>query len=88
MGMDGKRFFASTNAGQVMDGDALYLRDPLLMKLSRNQILKAACLFETFNLKDCAAELLINREKDADIDLIYCLDLLAGGSFKSYLEAY
>lgn len=87
-GMDGKRFFASTNAGQVMDGDALYLRDPLLMKLSRNQILKAACLFETFNLKDCAAELLIDREKDADIDLIHCLDLLAGGSFKSYLEAY
>lgn len=87
-GIDGKRFFASTSGGQVMDGDALYFRDPMLLKLSRNQILRAACLFELYGLADCAAELLIEREKDAGIDVVQCLDLLAGGSFKSYLEAY
>ena len=85
---DGRRLFASTSGGQIMDGDALYFRDPLLLKLSRNQILKAACLFEMHDLRDCAAELLIEREKDADVDLVECLDLLAGGSFRSYMEAY
>lgn len=84
----GERFHAYTERGQVMDGDALYFRDPLQLRLSRNQILKAACLFEMFNLNDCAAELLIDREKDADVDLTRCLDLLAGGSFKAYLENY
>ena len=86
--MDGKRVFAGTNGGQVMDGDALYFRDPLKLKLTRNQILRSACLFELYGLNDCSAELLIDREKEADIDLIACLNLLAGGSFKSYLEAY
>ena len=88
IGMDGKRVFAGTNGGQVMDGDALYFRDPLKLKLTRNQILRSACLFELYGLNDCSAELLIDREKEADIDLIACLNLLAGGSFKSYLEAY
>ena len=88
MNPDGTRFYAATSGGQVMDGDALYLRDAMQLKLERHQILKAACVLETFNLNDCAAELLIDREKDADIDLIHCLDLLAGGSFKSYMEAY
>lgn len=85
---NGERFFAATNGGQIMDGDALYFRDPLRLKLSRNQVLKAACMFDVWGLTDCAAELLIDREKDADIDLIHCLDLLAGGSFKTYMEAY
>jgi|CXWL01.1.fsa_nt_gi FkbM family methyltransferase len=85
---DGKRFFASTSGGQVMDGDALYFRDPMLLKLSGSQVRRAACLLELWGLNDCAAELLIDREKDADVDLIHCLDLLAGGSFKSYLERY
>lgn len=85
---DGSRFFASTSGGQVMDGDALYLRDAMQLKLERHQILKAACVLETFGLNDCAAELLIDREKDADIDLIHCLNLLAGGSFRKYMESY
>ena len=85
---NGERFHAYTTFGQVMDGDALYLRDAVRFKLTRNQILKAACIFESFNLSDCAAELLINREKDAEIDVVHCLDLLAGGSFKTYLENY
>lgn len=88
MTTEGRRIYASTEHGQIMDGDALYFRDPLKLKLGRLQVLKAACILESFNLNDCAAELLIDREKDADIDLIQCLDLLAGGSFKSYMEAY
>ncbi len=84
----GERFYAGTNGGQVMDGNALYFRDPMKIVLTRNQILRAACMLEVFNLKDCAAELLIAREKEAAIDAVQCLDLLAGGSFKSYLEAY
>lgn len=84
----GKRIFAATNGGQVMDGDALYFRDPLKLALTRNQILRAACMFEVFDLNDCAAELLIEREKEADVDLLRCLDLLAGGSFRQYMEAY
>jgi len=86
---NGKRFFAGTFGGQVMDGDALYFRDPLILKgLTRNQILRAACLFEVFDLKDCAAELLVEREKEAEIDAVHCLDLLAGGNFRKYMEAY
>ena len=44
----GERFYASTVRGQVMDGDALYLRDPMLFKMERTQLLKAACLFEVW----------------------------------------
>ena len=84
----GERFYAGTNGGQVMDGDALYFRDPMLLKLTRNQILRSACMFELYGLKDCAAELLIEREKEAEIDAVKCLDLLAGGSFRQYMEAY
>lgn len=85
---DGRRFYAYTVSGQIMDGDALYFRDPLLFKLSRNQILKAACMFELWNLNDCAAELLLARKDDAEIDVGHCLDLLAGGSFSTYMENY
>lgn len=84
----GQRFFASTSGGQVMDGDAVYFRDPLQIALTRNQILRSACLFELYGLADCAAELLIEREKEAEVDVIECLNLLAGGSFKSYMESY
>jgi len=84
----GGRMFGSTDGGQVMDGDALYFRDPLRLKMTRNQILRAACLFEIFDLKDCAAELLVEKEKEAEVDAVACLDLLAGGNFRKYMEAY
>ena len=84
----GERFFASTNGGQIMDGDALYFRDPLRLRLNRNQILKAACMLDVFGLTDCAAELLIDREKDAGVDLVECLDILAGGSYRKFMESY
>lgn len=85
---DGRRFYAGTYGGQVMDGDALYFRDPLKIKMTRNQILRAACMFEIYDLNDCAAELLCERAKEIDIDVMHCLDLLAGGSFRQYMEAY
>lgn len=85
---DGRRFYAYTVAGQIMDGDALYFRDPLLFKLSRTQILKAACMFELWNLNDCAAELLLARLDEAQIDVQHCLDLLSGGSYTTYMENY
>lgn len=86
---DGRRFYASTYGGQVMDGDALYMRDPVKLKMTRNQILRAACVFEIYELNDCAAELLCEKAKELDdVDVMRCLDLLAGGSFKTYLENY
>lgn len=85
---NGERLYVETERGQVMDGNALYLRDPLLFTMSREQILKAACVFELFDLKDCAAELLIMRHDEADVDQKKCLDLLAGGDYEKYLEAY
>lgn len=83
---NGERFHAYTDSGQVMDGDALYFRDPMRLKMTRNQILKAACLFETFQLNDCAAELLMTQE--AGLDVERCLDLLCGGSFATYMANY
>lgn len=85
---NGERLYVHTESGQIMDGNALYLRDPMLFTMDASQIMKAACVFELFNLNDCAAELLLERGKEADIDVPYCLDLLAGGSYREYLEAY
>lgn len=85
---NGERFYAATNGGQVMDGDALYFRDPVRLSMTRNQILRSACLFELYDLKDCAAELLCEKAKELDVDVPHCLDLLAGGSFRKYMEAY
>jgi FkbM family methyltransferase len=85
---NGERFYAATERGQVMDGDAVYFRDPVRFGMDRMQILRAACLFEVFGLKDCAAEILKDREAEAMVDVDYCLNQLAGGDYKKYLEAY
>ena len=84
---NGKRFHAGTNGGQVMDGDALYLRDSVRFKncMQKEDVLKAACIYELFDLNDCAAELLIAHDYE---DVSHCLDLLSGGSYKVYLENY
>jgi hypothetical protein len=80
------RLPAQTREGQVLAGDALYLRDvaapgyeerwgPVL----ESKLLKLVCLFEIFGMPDCAAELLeLKRdrfEKKANIPEL--LDLLA-----------
>lgn len=59
------RLPAQTHEGQVLAGDALYLRDVAAPQydqrwgpLSESKLLKLICLFEIFGLPDCAAELL------------------------------
>jgi FkbM family methyltransferase len=100
---DGSRLFAYTSGGQVMDGDALYLRDLLLPENRKHaetaapaQLLKHAALFEIYGLNDCAAELVMEfRSVLAPIvDCDRLLDLLtppADGEtlpHKAYLERY
>lgn len=85
---NGKRWYGGTQGGQTMDGDALYFRDPMKLKLTKDQLLKIACLFYMFNLHDCAAEILLDRGEKLGIDVDHCLDLLAGGSYKVYMETY
>ena len=61
---------AQTIQGQILWGDALYLRDlgapdyDLIWGASPSalNVLKLACLFELHDLADCAAELLLQRE--------------------------
>lgn len=77
---------AQTLGGQVLWGDALYLRDAAHSQyvdmwgpgLSSHKLLKLACLFELYGLEDCAAELLCNKQDvfKALLDVDHCLDLL------------
>ena len=100
---DGKKFYAYTTHGQIMDGDALYFRDFMIpanrdVALSAKpvQFLKAAALFEVYCLNDCAAELIIEH-RDHLKDLVDCdllLDLLTTPmqsrkvNYKTYIGAY
>ncbi|GEM_PF-593296 len=78
---------AQTVRGQVLWGDALYLRDlgqehyeeQWQFSAPSLKIVKLACLFEIFGLEDCAAELLRKYGKAiADIvNIDECLDVLA-----------
>ena len=85
---------AQTKTGQALWGEALYFRDIVgdreSAKLSPNKLLKLACLYELFDLPDCAAELLNNFRSDLAhlIDVDRCLDLLvkSSGKKESYLE--
>lgn len=60
-------FPAQTYGGQVKWGDALFIRDlgqpdystRFGFEVTPHTVLKAACLFEVFNLQDCAAEALM-----------------------------
>jgi len=68
---NGERFYAYTEHGQVMGGDALYFRDLLLEQnrdiaeaLNPLDIIKFAAFFEIYHHSDAAAELIIRyREK-------------------------
>ncbi|MBC7803169.1 MAG: FkbM family methyltransferase [Candidatus Parcubacteria bacterium] len=70
-----------TTFGRILQGDALYFRDPAgdagQTALSPTRLLKLACMFELFDLPDCAAELLL-RFGDAigRNDTAQLLDLL------------
>jgi len=67
---DGRPVPGPTVQGQLLTGDALYLRDGL----TSAKPVKLACLFEVFGLNDCAAEVLqAHREafaQWADPDLL------------------
>lgn len=84
-----------TNSGQLVWGDALYLRDLVEMKqqgkqIPTTQILKMICIQEIYGLYDCAAELLLTFREQLSpyINVDHSLNLLAKevGLYKSYKE--
>ena len=77
---------AQTHQGQVVWGDALYLRDITAPghdqrwgDLPPSKLLKLACLHELFGMPDCAAELLLQRREALHglTDIDRALDVLA-----------
>lgn len=77
---------AQTTNGQVVWGEAVYLRDlgdPEYERMWGREfddpkIVKLACLFELFGLPDCAAELILNYPRLARVlDVERCLNRLA-----------
>jgi FkbM family methyltransferase len=78
---------AQTLTGQVLWGDALYMRDAAAsdyaahwgVDLSPRKLLKLACLFELYGMPDCAAELLVVQRESLEplVDVQWCLDALA-----------
>ena len=81
----GERFFAYTDRGQIMDGDALYFRDLMVPANQQHraaasvaQLLKAAAFLEIYSFNDCAAELIVlHRDKlQPAVDCDRLLDLL------------
>jgi FkbM family methyltransferase len=100
---DGKRFYAYTVHGQVMDGDALYFRDPLIAKNKENKenlrpvdVLKLAALYEIYHHNDAAAELIIGFRENLKpvVDCELLLDLLTPSlkgekmPYQAYLAKY
>lgn len=65
---NGRLIAGQTTHGQILRGDALYLRDFVGAQstvggdCSSTQVLKLVCLYELFGLNDCAAELLQHRK--------------------------
>jgi FkbM family methyltransferase len=95
---------AQTVGGQVLFGDALYLRDAgkegyendWAVILPPDKIVKLACLFEVFGLEDCAVELLqkFRTQIASSLDVDRCLDILTPSvnghkfSYQRYLEHF
>ena len=77
---------AQTHEGQVVWGDALFLRDVSApgydarwsLTLPPAKLLKLACLYEIFGMPDCAAELLVQRRDVLEkyLDVPAALDIL------------
>ena len=98
------RMPAQTIGGQVLFGDALYLRDAAregyendwATAFPPDKIIKLACVFEIFGLADCAVELLLKfRTHIASVlDVDRCLDILTPQvdgqklSYQQYLERF
>lgn len=95
---------AQTVEGQVLWGDALYLRDAGSDTYEKTwqrsfdvlKILKLACLFEMFGMEDCAAELILKYKPslESTVDVEACLDLLTPAfgddrlSYRRYLQEF
>ena len=86
---------ASTTTGQAIWGDAVYFRDLGALDYERmwtyevtpERVLKLACLFDSFDLPDCAAELLVSRGGFLQPDVRdHLLDLLVTGEPGSYAK--
>lgn len=99
----GLPFFAYTTHGQIMDGDAVYFRDPLLecnasdpLRITPVRLLKTAAFFELYSLNDCAAEIIEahRRELAPLVDCDRLLDLLTPSfkgrslAYKAYVKAF
>jgi FkbM family methyltransferase len=95
------QLLASTESGQVIWGDAVYLRDmanPAYLAghdIARDldKVLKLCCLFEIYGLPDCAAELLICLREAAGITSEVCARLLdalvpEGSSYDDYIARF
>lgn len=93
-----------TDKGQLWWGDFLYFRDlgdPAYeanwdYQPTMTKVLKLACCFESYDLADCAAELLVKYERAlrALTDVGHCLDLLTRSrgeldlSYRQYVERF
>lgn len=82
---------AQTFTGRIVQGDALYLRDPckdaLMRKktLSTQKLLKLLILYDMFNMSSWAAEILSRLREDftlANFNIDEALDLLAQDMYK------
>ncbi len=85
--------FAQTQGGQVLWGDALYLRDYAATgyqerwgKLSPEKLIKLIGLYELFGLYDCAAELILNHQEKLSPRYGMWLDMLSQESDSSALD--
>jgi hypothetical protein len=95
---------AQTHEGQVLWGDALYLRDAgdpdydrmWGVSMAVGKVLKLAAIQEIYGLEDCAAEVLCKYSGIVDklIDVEHCLNLLTPvfldrkATFREYREAF
>jgi len=89
---------AQTITGPIMWADALYGRDLCLpdyettfdFAITQEKVLKMACIYECFNLEDCATEILLKYKNywDANTmhDLLNCLTPELFGKKSSYDE--
>jgi FkbM family methyltransferase len=86
---------ALTTTGQTIQADAVYFRDlgapdyerMWAYEVTPERVLKLACLFDSFDLPDCAAELLVSRGGFLQPDVReHLLDLLVTGEPGSYAK--
>ena len=92
---------AQTTSGQVLWADALYLRDLGSTDYERmwpgyevtsERVMKLACLFDLFELPDCAAELLVTRGQFLNAhqrgELLDTLATGEPGSYAAHVAAF